>query len=60
VKLEPDAPDVHNDLGTLLAQSDDIAGAMREFREAVRLKPDYAEARNNLERAEALGAQHSQ
>ena len=59
MKLEPDAPDVHNDLGTLLAQSGDLAGAEREFREAVRLKPDYAEARSNLERAEALGARRS-
>jgi Flp pilus assembly protein TadD len=39
---------VHNNLGLVLLQSGDAAAAGNEFREAVRLKPRYAEAHYNL------------
>ena len=38
----------HNNLGISLAQSDQRAEAMASYRQAIRLKPDYAEAYNNL------------
>jgi tetratricopeptide (TPR) repeat protein len=38
----------HNSLGTVLGEKGQIDEAMREFRKAIRLKPDYALAHNNL------------
>ncbi len=38
----------HNNLGTLLNDQGDRVGAIREFTEALRIKPDFAIARNNL------------
>jgi Tfp pilus assembly protein PilF len=54
LRLEPDAADVHNNLGGLLAKGGRLAEARAQFEEAVRLKPDYREARTNLERVEAM------
>src|SRR5205823_6571507 len=38
----------HNNIGLVLAQSDEDDKATAEFREAIRLYPDYAEAHANL------------
>ena len=38
----------HSQLGILLFQRGQINEAIRQFQEAIRLKPDYAEAHNNL------------
>ena len=46
--LEPDSPDSRNALASALYESGDPLGAEREFREAVRLRPDYRLARANL------------
>ena len=50
VRLEPDYPEAHFNLGSALAHADppDRAGAIAQYRTALRLKPDYAEAHNNL------------
>jgi len=48
----PDNFRAHNNLGATLASRGEYAEAIREFREALRLKPEYAkETRGNLERA---------
>ena len=39
----------HNALGVAAAQRGDLQLARRHFAEAVRLDPDYVEARGNLE-----------
>jgi tetratricopeptide (TPR) repeat protein len=38
----------HNNLGVLLSEQGDTADAVAHLRAAVRLKPDYADAHNNL------------
>ncbi|MBC8097668.1 MAG: tetratricopeptide repeat protein, partial [Akkermansiaceae bacterium] len=48
VKANPRDPQLRNALGLVLAQSGQIAPAIDEFREAVRLKPDFTEAWSNL------------
>jgi predicted O-linked N-acetylglucosamine transferase (SPINDLY family) len=47
-ELTPTVPEVHNNLGGLLALTGRHAEAAACFREAVRLRPDYAEAHDNL------------
>ena len=48
VARNPDAWPAQNDLGLDLLNEGDLAGAAMHFREALRVKPDYAEAHNNL------------
>jgi tetratricopeptide (TPR) repeat protein/tRNA A-37 threonylcarbamoyl transferase component Bud32 len=49
VALRPDSPGAHLNLGMLLRdQKCDYDGAIAEYREAIRLKKDYAEAHHNL------------
>ena len=48
LRLGPNIPEAHNNLGVVLAEEGRRAEAAASFREAVRLKPDYAEAHNNL------------
>ncbi|HVJ55249.1 MAG TPA: tetratricopeptide repeat-containing glycosyltransferase family protein [Aliidongia sp.] len=48
IRLQPFAPDYHNNLGIALSALDRLAEAEASFREAIRLQPDFAEARNNL------------
>jgi tetratricopeptide (TPR) repeat protein len=52
---EPNLPDIHNNLGIVLATLGRLAEAAASFKNAVRLKPDFAEAHNNL--GNALRAQ---
>jgi Tfp pilus assembly protein PilF len=54
LRLEPNAADVHNNLGGLLAEAGRLPEAEAQFGEALRLNPDYAEARQNLEHVRAL------
>jgi Flp pilus assembly protein TadD len=46
---------MHNDLGVALVQLGRIADAVTEFREALRLQPDFEAARGNLDRALRIG-----
>ena len=48
LRLSPDLPIVHNDLGALLETSGRIEEAIGHFREALRLAPDFAVAHANL------------
>jgi tetratricopeptide (TPR) repeat protein len=51
--LEPDDAQVHNELGKVLGRLGRLDSAIEHFREAVRLKPDFAEALENLRYAQA-------
>ena len=46
--LEPDHPEAHFNLGSLLYAEGDSTGAIGAFRKAVELRPEYADAHNNL------------
>jgi tetratricopeptide (TPR) repeat protein len=48
VRLRPDYAEAYNDLGLVLLQSGDDAGAIAAMRDAVRTSPDYADAHDNL------------
>jgi tetratricopeptide (TPR) repeat protein len=47
----PSAADVHNDYGVALAMAGRMNEARNEFREALRINPDFADAKANLKRA---------
>ena len=47
LRLRPDYPEAHNNLGILLRAQGDTAGAADQYREALRLRPDYPEAHDN-------------
>lgn len=53
LRLDPENPSAHNDLGVLLLRRGDVAGAIAEFREALRLDPANELYRKNLGIAEA-------
>jgi tetratricopeptide (TPR) repeat protein len=46
----PNAADFHNSLGAVLVEAGKRGDAVREFQEALRLRPDFPEARGNLAR----------
>ena len=47
LRINPDLPRTHNDLGRVLATSGRVADAIPHFLEAVRLAPDAIEMRYN-------------
>jgi tetratricopeptide (TPR) repeat protein len=49
--LNPDAAEAHYNLGVALAAKGRTEEAIHHFQEALRLKPYFAEARDNLARA---------
>jgi tetratricopeptide (TPR) repeat protein len=48
IRLRPDFAAAHNNMGLVLAQSDDDEKAIPQFREAIRINPNYADAHANL------------
>jgi protein O-GlcNAc transferase len=48
LRTDPQAADICNDLGSLLAQLGHTSDAMAAYRDAIRIAPDFAEAHNNL------------
>jgi predicted O-linked N-acetylglucosamine transferase (SPINDLY family) len=48
IALRPGVAEVHNDHGVILGAQGKLDAAAAAFEQAVRLKPDYIEARNNL------------
>ena len=53
-EIKADYPEAHNNLGVALAQQDKLREAIAHFKKALQLKPDYAQARSNLDNATAL------
>jgi len=51
LSVNPDAPEVYNNLGTVLDRSGRLAEAIDAFQRALALKPDYVRALNNLGKA---------
>jgi protein O-mannosyl-transferase len=52
LRINPDSPSAHSDLGSALAKSGRLPDAVGEFQEALRLKPDSALAAENLRAAQ--------
>ena len=48
--IDPAQPAAHNGLGVVFARSGDITRAVAEWRKALELRPDFADARINLDR----------
>jgi protein O-mannosyl-transferase len=48
MRIKPDYPSPHNNLGFVLARAGRLQEAIENYRIALRIKPDYAEAHNNL------------
>jgi Flp pilus assembly protein TadD len=48
VELDPDLPSARYELGKALIRTDDIQGAVAQFRKTVELLPEYASAWGNL------------
>jgi Tfp pilus assembly protein PilF len=48
IRLRPDYPEPHNNLGLVYVQTGDDEKAAAAFREAIKLRPDYADAHQNL------------
>jgi hypothetical protein len=42
------SPRAHNNMGDAYAQEENFAGAIKEFKRSIELKPDYADAYHNL------------
>ena len=51
MRIEPNVAKTHNDLGVALAMQDRFDEAVVYFTQALRINPDYADARRNLQRA---------
>src|SRR5205823_5466904 len=47
LRQRPELPEAHNNLGIVLEENNDLLGALARYDQALRLKPDYAEARLN-------------
>jgi len=54
LKLDATNATLHNNLAVALLQQGNFAGAQHEFAEALRLQPDYAAARDHLDKLNAL------
>lgn len=48
VKLQPDSPAAHYNLGTALSAAGNVPEAVAQYQQALKLRPDYALAHNNL------------
>ena len=46
--VSPASPRAHNNMGDVYAQEGNMEGAIREFKKAIEIKPDYADVYHNL------------
>ena len=46
--LDPLDPEIHNNLGVILFEKQELVDAEKNYKKAIELKPDYAEAYSNL------------
>jgi len=51
LQAKPDYAEAHNNLGVALAKQGRLKEAMSHFSEALRIKPSFREARDNMDRA---------
>src|SRR4051812_15931390 len=58
--VNPDSPVAHNQLGDVLYRVNDVAGAQEHFARAVRVRPDYLMARDNLAVTLARQGRHAE
>ncbi|MBI4602772.1 MAG: tetratricopeptide repeat protein, partial [Planctomycetes bacterium] len=54
VRLEPTFAEARNNLGAVLLGQGKLAEAEEQFERALEARPDFTEARRNLERTRAL------
>jgi tetratricopeptide (TPR) repeat protein len=57
LQVEPNHAEAHNNLATVLMALKRYEEAISHYSDAVRLRPDYKEAKENLEKAMQLRAQ---
>ncbi len=48
LKISPNSPTLHNNIGVFYYRSGNIDGAVEEWSKSIELSPDYADALNNL------------
>jgi tetratricopeptide (TPR) repeat protein len=52
IALTPNNPVLYNNLGTLYAYKNKFSDAVRCYKKALKIKPDYYEANKNLQKAQ--------
>ena len=53
--MNPNSAEIQNIYGMILLKRGDHGGAVQAFERAVQLKPELAEAKDNLEKARTAG-----
>ncbi len=48
LRINPNDPDLHNNLGVVLAGKGNLQEAEYHFQKALQINPDYTDAKNNL------------
>jgi Flp pilus assembly protein TadD len=54
VEINPNDAEARNDLGVALAKKGQMYEAIGQFEEALRIRPDFSPAQDNLARARAM------
>jgi Tfp pilus assembly protein PilF len=51
IRQNPDLPDSYNNYGLILSEKNENAKAAEQFEKALKLKPDFQQAKENLKKA---------